>query len=59
MSTGFRFDLVKGLGNDNSYGASYDVSKNTWSGVTETKTNAYNSSRVGAHERTSCGDERG
>lgn len=43
---GFRFDLVKGLGNDNSYGASYDVSKNTWSGVTETKTNAYNSSRV-------------
>lgn len=43
---GFRFDLVKGLGNDNSYGASYDASKNTWSGVTETKTNAYNSSRV-------------
>lgn len=43
---GFRFDLVKGLGDDNSYKAVYDKSKNTWSGVTEENTNAYNATRV-------------
>ncbi len=43
---GFRFDLVKGLGSNQSYNATYDQSTNTWSGVTEDKTNAYNASRV-------------
>lgn len=43
---GFRFDLVKGLGDDSSYHAVYNSSSNTWSGVTEEKTNEYNSSRV-------------
>lgn len=43
---GFRFDLVKGLGDDSSYGATYNASANTWSGVTEAKTNAYNATRV-------------
>ncbi len=43
---GFRFDLVKGLGANDSYDATYNASSNTWSGVTEDKTNAYNASRV-------------
>lgn len=43
---GFRFDLVKGLGDDSSYGAVYNAATNTWSGVTEDKTNEYNSTRV-------------
>lgn len=43
---GFRFDLVKGLGSNQSYNATYDQATNTWSGVTEDKTNAYNASRV-------------
>ncbi len=43
---GFRFDLVKGLGDDSSYGATYNESTNKYTGVTETKTNAYNATRV-------------
>lgn len=43
---GFRFDLVKGLGNDDSYNATYNPSTNKYSGVTDAKTNAYNASRV-------------
>lgn len=43
---GFRFDLVKGLGSNASYKATYNASTNTWTGVTDAKTNAYNASRV-------------
>ncbi|MCM1037010.1 MAG: alpha-amylase family glycosyl hydrolase [Bacteroides sp.] len=43
---GFRFDLVKGLGDNDSYGATYHADTNTWTGVTDAKTNAYNASRV-------------
>lgn len=43
---GFRFDLVKGLGDDDSYGATYNETTNKFTGVTEAKTNAYNASRV-------------
>ena len=43
---GYRFDLVKGLGSNQSYNATYNPSTNTWSGVTDAKTNAYNASRV-------------
>lgn len=43
---GFRFDLVKGLGSNQSYNATYNAATNTWTGVTDSKTNAYNASRV-------------
>lgn len=43
---GFRFDLVKGLGNNDSYGATYQPATNTWTNVTDAKTNAYNATRV-------------
>lgn len=43
---GFRFDLVKGLGSNESYNATYNSATNTWTGVTAAKTNAYNASRV-------------
>lgn len=43
---GFRFDLVKGLGNNDSYNATFNPVNNTWSGVTDAKTNAYNATRV-------------
>ncbi len=43
---GFRFDLVKGLGSNESYKATYNSATNTWTGVTADKTNAYNASRV-------------
>lgn len=43
---GFRFDLVKGLGSNQSYKATYNPTTNTWSGVTDAKTNDYNASRV-------------
>lgn len=43
---GFRFDLVKGLGSNQSYDATYNPATNTWSGVTDAKTNSYNASRV-------------
>lgn len=43
---GYRFDLVKGLGSNQSYGATYDPANNTWSNVTDANTNKYNASRV-------------
>lgn len=43
---GFRFDLVKGLGNNDSYKATFHPETNTWTGVTDAKTNAFNASRV-------------
>lgn len=48
---GFRFDLVKGLGDSDSYGAVYNASTNTWSGVTDEKTNLYNQTRVDRMKR--------
>ena len=43
---GFRFDLVKGLGDNDSYNATFNPASNTWSNVTESKTNAFNQSRI-------------
>ena len=43
---GFRFDLVKGLGDNNSYGATYNPSTNGWTNVSDGNTNRYNQSRV-------------
>lgn len=43
---GFRFDLVKGLGNNDSYGSTYDVASNSWSNVTDANTNRFNATRV-------------
>jgi len=43
---GFRFDLVKGLGDSDSYGATYHESTNTWTGVSDARTNDYNATRV-------------
>lgn len=48
---GFRFDLVKGLGDSNSYGATYDAASNSWSGVTDAATDAYNQSRIDRMKR--------
>ena len=43
---GFRFDLVKGLGDNDSYGSKYNSANNTWSNVTESNTDRYNATRV-------------
>lgn len=43
---GFRFDLVKGLGSNDSYGTPYDASTNTFGTPSEGNTNRYNASRV-------------
>lgn len=43
---GFRFDLVKGLGNNDSYGSTYDATTNSWSNVTDANTNRFNATRV-------------
>lgn len=43
---GFRFDLVKGLGDDDSYGNTYDSETNTWGTPNESYTNRYNATRV-------------
>ena len=43
---GFRFDLVKGLGSNQSYGNTYYPATNTWGTPSDAKTNAYNQSRV-------------
>lgn len=43
---GFRFDLVKGLGSNSSYGNVYDEATNTFGPPSESATNAFNSSRV-------------
>lgn len=43
---GFRFDLVKGLGDNDSYGNTYYPANNTWGTPTDAGTNAYNKTRV-------------
>ena len=43
---GFRFDLVKGLGDNDSYGNTYDPSTNTWNAPVESNTNKFNASRI-------------
>lgn len=43
---GFRFDLVKGLGDDSSYGTTYYPSTNTYATPTDANTNKYNATRV-------------
>lgn len=43
---GFRFDLVKGLGNNDSYGNTYYPSTNTWGTPSDANTNRYNATRV-------------
>lgn len=43
--------LSKGLGDSDSYGAVYNASTNTWSGVTDEKTNLYNQTRVDRMKR--------
>lgn len=43
---GFRFDLVKGLGDNDSYGATYNATTNGFTGVNESNTNRYNATRV-------------
>lgn len=43
---GFRFDLVKGLGANDSYGNTYNADTNTWGTPNESYTNRYNATRV-------------
>lgn len=43
---GFRFDLVKGLGNNDSYGNTFDPVTNTWSVPSDNNTNRFNATRV-------------
>lgn len=43
---GFRFDLVKGLGDSGSYGSTYDSATNTWSAPSDANTNRFNASRI-------------
>lgn len=43
---GFRFDLVKGLGDSNSYGNTYDATTNSWGYSNDNNTNRYNATRV-------------
>lgn len=43
---GFRFDLVKGLGDNDSYGNTYYPATNTWATPSGPKTDAYNASRI-------------
>ncbi|MDE6417851.1 MAG: DUF3459 domain-containing protein, partial [Duncaniella sp.] len=47
---GFRFDLVKGLGDNDSYGNTYNPSTNTWGTPTDNGTNRYNATRVARME---------
>lgn len=48
---GFRFDLVKGLGDDDSYGNTYDAATNMWGNPNEANTNCYNATRVARMKR--------
>lgn len=48
---GFRFDLVKGLGDNDSYGNTYNPATNTFGTPSEEKTNEYNQSRVDRMKR--------
>lgn len=43
---GFRFDLVKGLGNSDSYGIAYNASTNTYASPNQESTDRYNATRV-------------
>lgn len=43
---GFRFDLVKGLGNNDSYGNTYYPATNTWGPPSDANTNRFNATRV-------------
>lgn len=43
---GFRFDLVKGLGLNDSYGNTYYAATNTWGTPSDANTNRYNATRV-------------
>lgn len=43
---GFRFDLVKGLGDSDSYGATYNAATNGYTNVSDDRTNRYNATRV-------------
>lgn len=43
---GFRFDLVKGLGDNDSYGNTYNSETNTWGTPNDNNTNRFNASRV-------------
>ena len=43
---GFRFDLVKGLGDNDSYGNTYNEATNTWGTPSGPGTDAYNTSRI-------------
>ena len=43
---GFRFDLVKGLGDNDSYGNTFNPATGTWGTPTDDGTNRYNASRV-------------
>lgn len=43
---GFRFDLVKGLGNSDSYGTAYNSSTNTYAAPSDANTDKFNASRV-------------
>lgn len=43
---GFRFDLVKGLGDSDSYGTTYNAATNTYAAPTATDTDKYNATRV-------------
>lgn len=43
---GFRFDLVKGLGDNDSYGNTYNPSTNTFGTPSDDNTNRYNQSRI-------------
>lgn len=43
---GFRFDLVKGLGDNSSYDTPYDAATNTWGNPSEANTNRFNATRV-------------
>lgn len=43
---GFRFDLVKGLGDNDSYGNTFDAATNTWGTPNDNNTNRFNATRV-------------
>ena len=43
---GFRFDLVKGLGDNSSYGTTYYPATNTYATPSDANTNRYNATRV-------------
>jgi len=43
---GFRFDLVKGLGNNDSYGNTYNPATNMWGTPSDANTNRFNATRV-------------